>query len=345
MIKIVQYGCGKMSKYTMKFALEKGYEIVGALDINEDVIGNDINTIIGGEETGVKVMHVNSAETLLKEVKPDICLVTTMSLLSDLEDALKVCAKNGVNALTICEEALYPFNSNPVLAEEIDKIAKENKCTVSGTGYQDASWGNLITTLMGSTHNITKVEGSSSYNVEDYGIALAKAHGAGLTKEEFDKTIAAADNISEEERNTLIKNGEFLPSYMWNVNGWLCDKLKLTVTSQTQKCIPTFCNEDINSSTLDMTIKAGDCTGMRAIVTTETKEGITFETECVGKVYSKEDFDSNKWTVIGEPSTTLVIDKPDTVGLTCATMINRIEDVIASNPGFVPTSQMGELKY
>ncbi len=337
MIKIVQYGCGKMSEYTMKYALDKGYEIVGIIDINPEVVGKEIN--------GVNVVHVDEAEKTLKDVNPDIVLVTTMSLLSDCKDALMLCAKLGINALTICEEAFYPFNSNPVLANEIDRLAKENNCTISGTGYQDAFWGNLISTLAGATHNITKIIGSSSYNVEDYGIALAKAHGAGLSKEVFDKDIASADNISLEERNNLIKNGEFLPSYMWNVNGWLCDKLGLTVINQNQKCIPTFNDENINSSTLDMVIKKGDCTGMRAVVTTETKEGITLETECVGKVYSENDFDTNRWFVIGSPETNLVIDKPNTVELTCATMINRIEDVINSKSGFVPTSQMGELKY
>lgn len=86
-------------------------------------------------------------------------------------------------------------------------------------------------------------------------------------------------------------------------------------------------------------------TGMSAIVTTETKEGITLETECIGKVYNKDEFDKNEWTIYGDCDTTLVINKPNTVELTCASIVNRIPDVINAPAGFVPTSRMGELKY
>ena len=344
-IKIIQYGCGKMSKYTMRYVLEAGFKIVGAVDINPEVIGKDISEIIGCENLGVKVTSINEVEKLFQEVDANVCIVTTMSLLNDVEDALMLCAKYGVNAITTCEEAFYPMNSNPNLTLKIDKLAKENNCTITGSGYQDAFWGNLISTLAGTTQKITKIKGSSSYNVEDYGIALAKAHGSGLSKEEFEKEVAAADNISNEERKALIESGQFLPSYMWNVNGWLCDKLGLHVLNQTQKCVPMFSNEDIYSSTLNMEIKAGIATGMSAVVTTETKEGIVLETECIGKVYGKDDCDKNDWTVEGEPNTNLVITRPATVELTCAAVVNRIPDLLNAPSGFVPTSQMGELKY
>ena len=344
-IRVVQYGCGKMSAYTMRYVIESGAQIVGAIDINPDLIGQDISTVIGGSETGIKITALGNAESLLLELKPDICIITTMSLLNDCKDALMLCASLGINAITTCEEAFYPMNSNPKLTKELDEMAKRHNCTITGSGYQDAFWGNLITTLAGATHKITKIKGSSSYNVEDYGIALAKAHGAGLTLEQFATDVAASDDITEEERQMLINNGEFLPSYMWNVNGWLCDKLGLTVLSQSQKCVPQTHNEDIDSQTLKMTVKKGDATGMSAVVTTTTKEGITLETECIGKVYSKDDYDVNAWEVIGEPNTKLVIERPATVELTCATIVNRIPDVIKAKPGYVPTSRMGELKY
>ena len=343
--KVIQYGCGKMSKYTMRYVYEKGGEIVGAIDVNPDVIGKDIGEIIGTENKGVKVVSVEDAEEMIKNTKPNVAIVTTMSLISDVEDALMLCAKLGVNAITTCEEAFFPMNSNPTITKKLDEMAKKTNCTITGSGYQDIYWGQLISSIAGSTQKITKIKGSSSYNVEDYGIALAKAHGAGLTLDEFDKQVASVDRISNEERQKMIDSGEYLPSYMWNVNGWLCGKLGLTIKSQTQVTVPQTYKEDIYSETLGMTVKAGDATGMSAVVTTETEEGITLETQCIGKVYSKEDFDKNEWTIEGEPNTTLIINRPSTVELTCASVVNRIPDVISAKPGYVPTEEIGELNF
>lgn len=84
---------------------------------------------------------------------------------------------------------------------------------------------------------------------------------------------------------------------------------------------------------------------MSAVVTTETEEGITIESECIGKVYAPDEYDKNIWTVEGEPTTTITVEKPNTVELTCGTIVNRIPDVINSKPGYVTTEKMGDLFY
>lgn len=132
---------------------------------------------------------------------------------------------------------------------------------------------------------------------------------------------------------------------MWNVNGWLCSQLGLTVKKQVQRCIPQIYKEELRSETLAMVIPAGYATGMSAVVVTETEEGIILETECIGKVYAPEEFDKNQWIIYGEPDTEIVINKPATVELTCATIVNRLPDVMNAEAGYTTTEKMPANKY
>ena len=225
------------------------------------------------------------------------------------------------------------------------RVKSSDTAPIVGISLSLVKSSNLIYTLAGATHKITKIKGSSSYNVEDYGIALAQVHGAGMTLDEFDEKVAAADKISTEERQKIIESGDYTPSYMWNVVPWLADKFGFTITSMTQKCVPIVAKEDIHSNTLNMDIKVGMATGMSAVVTAQTAEGVEIEAECIGKVYEPTEVDKNDWTIFGEPDTRVVITEPKTVELTCASIVNRIPDLIKAPAGYVPTSKMGELKY
>ncbi|GAB1439584.1 hypothetical protein MASR2M36_23610 [Providencia sp.] len=204
----VQYGCGKMGKFLIRYLQEHGAEIVAAFDINKAVIGKDIGEIAGTTPTGVKVQPLHEADKALETLKPDVGIIATLSTMTDLEDAFSLFARHGINAISTGEEALYPWNSSPV-TQKLDALAKENHCTLAGSGYPDMYWGVLIDTLAGSMHKLVKIQRSSCYNVEDYGIALAIGHGAGLTVDEFDKQIGNYNDLPYDVISQKIESGEY----------------------------------------------------------------------------------------------------------------------------------------
>ena len=344
-IKVVMIGCGKMSKYIMRFVYDKDGEIVGAVDVNPNVVGNDIGKVMKTENKGIIIEDSSMLDKIIKKTKPDIAIIATKSTLNEISNDVRTCVKNGVSVITTCEEAFYPQNSNPILYKELDALARAYRCTIVGCGYQDVFWGNMVANICSSTHKITKIKGVSSYNVEDYGIALAKAHGAGLSVEDFNKEIGSTNNYTQEEISKLKINREFFPSYMWNVVGWLADKLELHISDIRQECVPVIAECDLQSDTLDMTIEKGMVRGMSAQVFAKTIEDILIEVECIGKVYNADEQDVNEWTVFGCPTTKVTNEKPATVELTCADVVNRIPSVLNSEKGFLTTSKMVPAKY
>ena len=344
-LRVAQYGCGKTSALTMKYVFDCGGEIVAAFDIDSKKIGLDIGDMMQTEKKGIIIQDAKNARLMLQKVKPDACIVTTMSLLEDVKDELIMLAELGIDTVTSCEEAFFPWNSSGAAAKKIDEIARKNNCTICGTGYQDMSWCSLAVVLAGSCKKVDSIKITTSFNLDNYGVAPSIIHGAGMEIDNFPNDETSIDIADEELLVNMNNLSDFMPSFAWNSNGWLCDKMGFTVKKQTQQCIPHTYDTTLSSKSLDMDILAGCVVGMTAIAVTETEEGVTIITESIGKVYSSDETDVNICKISGEPNISCELEKPENVKMACTTIVGRIPDVINAEPGFITSSRMPVLTY
>lgn len=327
-MRVVQYGCGKMGRIIMRYLTEKGARIVGAIDRDESLAGKDIGELMGTGRTGVQVRQ--DADTVLDNCAPDIAVLALQSYLTDMHKPILECVTRGISVITTAEELLFSWPTSPEMTANLDTLCREHGCTVVGSGMQDPYWVHFPALMLGGAHRVSQVEGEVSYNVEDYGVALAKAHGVGLTKAEFERTIAQSFDV---------------PSYVVNSNEALCQRMGWSVAQTKQQALPVIAQEDTECKTLGQTVKKGRVLGMSAKVTTITRQGVVVETQCIGKVYAPGEGDLCDFTVRGEPDMRFSLQNPDTVAHTCAAIVNRIPDVLRAPAGYITVDQLPPARF
>jgi 4-hydroxy-tetrahydrodipicolinate reductase len=328
-VRAVVYGVGRMGSIMTRLMLDKGVDIVGAISRSPDKVGKDLGEVAGlGFETNVIVE--NDAQTVLGTRAPDIAVVAVSSYMVDMFEHFRVCAANGVNAVSLSEESLYPWRTSPMATAELDKLAKDNGVTITGTGHNDVYWMNIVSLMMGTAHRVDSVVGKASWNVDDYGPEVARDQRVGDTPDEFKVFLESAQRPPTFGRNSLDA---------------LAADIGLTATSIEVSTRPEVAETDMYCRTLDLKVPAGNIVGFTDIDTIRTAEGPSLTFEMTGCVYAEGQKDNNDWVILGEPDLYLSNPAVPTQMSTCAQLVNRIPDVINAEPGFVTVDRLPKLRY
>ncbi len=334
-IKGIVYGVGTIGKLTTKYMSAKGIDIVGAIDINPEIVGKDLGEVAGlGRHLGVKISE--DADRVLSEQDTDITVVSIFSQMERMYPVFKRCIENGINVITPSEEALYPWTSSPELAAQLDKLAKEHGVTITASGLQDIFRVNMISLLTGASHTIESVSGLQKYDLGQSGPASIGNYCIGDTVDECLKKI--------EER------GEGLNSFRISLEALIAD-LGLTITGMMEKDEVITDDVDVEATgVIGGIVKRGLVTGMKKIVDIETKQGIGFHGEKISKAFNsneKAEGNLHEWFIKGVPEIHLKIrlEEIEAKSATVSQLVHRIPDVINCEPGYITVEKLGKLKF
>jgi 4-hydroxy-tetrahydrodipicolinate reductase len=189
-IEVVIYGCGVMGlKITEALTKKKSFSIVGAIDIDERLVNQDLGALIGIDQN-LGILIQNDPEELFNNVKADVVVLSTLSHLKDVQSQIDLCLQSGLNVVSTCEELSYPWDREPDLARKIDDRAKENGVTVVGTGINP---GFLMDTLplmlTASCLEVNSVKVKRMMDSSKRRIPFQKKIGTGLSQEVFREKI------------------------------------------------------------------------------------------------------------------------------------------------------------
>ena len=319
-VRVVSYGIGVIGRRLANHLLTKdGVEIVGAIDINPQIVGKDLGEVLGREKLGVVIS--SDADDVISKTKPDVVCHTTMSYLKQTYDQFVQILDHGVDCVSTCEELSYPSvtEEGAKYAEKLDKLAKEKGATLLGTGINP---GFLMDTLpIVLTGVCTRIDDIYITRQMDAGtrrIPFQKKIGAGLTIDEFNKKIKAREITGHVGLEQSIK-------MISDALGWELDEIKVNPVK------PVLLDHDVASDAIKVAKGHNAGSMQMAFGLIDGKALITMDFRAY--IGASEEFDSvviNGEPLINEKISPCVHGDFGTIAMTT----NMIPAVINSEAGF-----------
>ena len=217
-IKVLMYGLGPIgAAVARQIVSRKGFQIVGAVDIDRAKIGLDLGEVIGlGRK--LKIRITNDANGAIKSGKPDVAVLCTSSSLKKVMPQIEGVLKKKVAIVSTTEELSYPVGKNRALAKKIDALAKKAKVAVVGTGVNPGfAMDALPITLTGICERVDSIRIDRIQDARSRRLPFQQKIGSGLNTEQFAQKVkdGSVRHVGLAESVTMIADAM----------GWKLDKV------------------------------------------------------------------------------------------------------------------------
>lgn len=189
-VKVIVWGLGAMGSGMAEMLLKKkGVDIVGAVGRGNKV-GKSMYEFLSVERGNRPDIIIGTPEDVIKEKAADVVLCCTDSFTKVAFDRLKFVLEKKINVVSSAEEMSYPKAQTPELAEELDKIAKENGVSILGTGINPGLIMDLLVVIMtGCCEEVEHIVSRRVNSLSPFGPAVMEEQGIGITVEDFKKGV------------------------------------------------------------------------------------------------------------------------------------------------------------
>jgi 4-hydroxy-tetrahydrodipicolinate reductase len=315
-IQIVQYGLGPIGLMAVRQILaRRDLELVGAIDNDPKKHQRDVADLSGLKRpSGIRVS--NRPQEVLGVNRPRVVLHTTGSRLKDVFPQLSQCLECGARVVSTCEELLMPAVQQPVLARELDRMAKAKDTVLLGTGVNP---GFVMDTMaLVATAPCLEVHSIRVDRIVDASTRrepLQRKVGAGMTTKEFKRGVRRGEVGHKGLRESLQLIARGL--------GWKLDNV-------TERVQAVSANRSIKTKFL--TVKKGQVAGIHQVCRgfRNRREILNLDLQMV--VGAKNPTD--RITIKGKPDVNLVFEG-GVAGdeATVAMLLNMAHNVLDAPPG------------
>ena len=193
-IRVLHVGLGPIgAAVARQITQRKGFQIVGAVDIDPALNGRDLGDVIeAGRKLRVKV--TSDIGKTVRASKPDVAVLCTSSSLKAVVPQLEEVIRRKVPIVTTTEEAAYPAWYSRRLAARIDAMACKARVAVLGTGVNPGfAMDALPIMLTAVCERVDRIEVQRVQDARVRRLPFQQKIGAGLTPEQFERRVRSGD--------------------------------------------------------------------------------------------------------------------------------------------------------